>query len=524
MSLRLGIDVGGTNTDAVVLDHQARLLARAKTPTTPDVTTGIRRVLQLLIAQTPALDPAAIRYAMLGTTHCTNAVIERRNLNRVGLIRLGAPATLAVPPYADWPADLRTAIEAHSVVIAGGLEFDGTPTVPLDESAVRVAARSYRGIVDSVAIVGAFATVDGSQEARAAALVREIVGPQLPITLSHEIGSLGLLERENAAILNAALVSAARTAAGGFAEALAECGIPAQTFFSQNDGTLMALEYAMRYPILTVASGPTNSMRGAAFLSGLQDAVVVDVGGTSTDVGVLIRGFPREAAVAVDVGGVRTNFRTPDLLSIAIGGGTRIETRGGLQIGPASVGYRLSSEALIFGGTQLTLSDAAVAAGRAAFGNAAGVAHLDRSLVDQITAEVRRQVEEAIDRVKTSAAPLPIILVGGGSVVIPTDLAGAGEVIRPADYDVANAIGAAIAQCSGEIERVFSLERMSRAEALAAAQQLARDEAIRAGADPATVEIIDLHEVPLAYMPGNSVVRIRARAAGNLVLSSGAAS
>ncbi|GAC1535222.1 MAG: hydantoinase/oxoprolinase family protein [Herpetosiphon sp.] len=517
MNLRLGIDVGGTNTDAVVLDEHARLLARCKSPTTPDVTTGIRNALRGLVSAHADLDLASIRYAMLGTTHCTNAIIERRNLNRVGLIRAGAPSTLAIKPFVEWPADLRAALHGQYVIVEGGYEYDGQETRPLDIAAVRAAATGFAGNVDSVAVSGAFSPVNSAQEREAGAILLDVLG-DIPITYSYEIGSVGLIERENAAILNAALVQAAGVAASGFRQALIEHGINAQLFFSQNDGTLMALDYAIRYPILTVASGPTNSIRGAAFLSGLQDAIVVDVGGTSTDVGILVKGFPRESSIAVQVGGVRTNFRTPDLLSIAVGGGTRVSTDGGLRIGPASVGYRLAQEARIFGGDVLTLSDVAVAAGRVVFGDPTRVADLDPSLVEQVTERVRLMCEDAIDRVKTSAAPLPIILVGGGSVVIPQDLAGASEVFRPENYDVANAIGAAIAQCSGEIERIFSLHDMTREEALAQAQRMASDEAVRAGADAKTVQIIDIQEVPLAYLPSSSATRIRVRAAGDLAL------
>jgi len=517
MKLRLGIDVGGTNTDAVVLDEHATLPARFKSPTTPDVTSGIRSTLHGLVAAHPGLDLAAIRYAMLGTTHCTNAILERRNLNRVGLVRVGAPSSLAIKPFVEWPEDLLAAIDGRAVIVEGGYEYDGRETRPLDVAAVRAAAESFAGQVDSVAVSGVFSPVEPSQERRAGAILRDVLGDDVPICYSHEIGSLGLLERENAAVLNAALVRAASTAAGGFREALTAHGIDAQLFFSQNDGTLMALDYAMRYPILTVASGPTNSIRGAAFLSGLQDAIVVDVGGTSTDVGILVHGFPRESSSAVDVGGVRTNFRTPDLLSIALGGGTRIVAGDTLRIGPESVGYRLTEEARIFGGEVLTLSDVAVAAGRTQIGDPARVADIDRTLVETLMRRVRALLEDAIDRVKTSSAPMPIVLVGGGSVVIPSDLAGASEIYRPTNYDVANAIGAAIAQCSGEIERVFALEDMTRAEAMALAQQLARDEAVKAGADAQTVEIIDIQEVPLAYLPG-SATRIRVRAAGDLAL------
>jgi N-methylhydantoinase A/oxoprolinase/acetone carboxylase beta subunit len=515
----LGIDVGGTNTDAVVLDAHANLLAAFKAPTTPDVMTGVRAALHGLVERHPELDLGAIGHAMFGTTACTNALLERRNLNRVGLVRIGAPSTLAILPFTGWPADLRQAIGGHYAIVEGGHEFDGREIRPLDERAIRAVAESFRGEVDSVAVVSVFSPVDFSHEERASAIMRDVLG-DLPITYSHEIGSLGILERENAALLNAALVNTARAAASGFRQALAEHGIQARTFFSQNDGTLMALAYAMRYPILTVASGPSNSIRGAAFLSGLRDAIVVDVGGTSTDVGILVNGFPRESSFEIEIGGVRTNFRMPDLLSIALGGGTRVHLNGETRLGPDSVGYRLTDDALVFGGETLTLSDIAVAADRAAMGDPSHVARLDHALVERVNAMIKRVSEDAIDRVKTSAAPAPVVLVGGGSVILDGELAGASEVHRPQNYDVANAIGAAIAQCSGEIERVFSLAEYSREEALAIARQLAHDEAVRAGADERTVEIVDIHEVPLAYLPGHAT-RIRVRAAGDLNLAAG---
>ncbi|HLT19953.1 MAG TPA: hydantoinase/oxoprolinase family protein [Thermomicrobiales bacterium] len=517
MSLRLGIDVGGTNTDAVVLDEEARLLARFKSPTTSDVTTGIRNAIRGIIEEHPELDRSAISHAMLGTTHCTNAILERRNLNRVGIVRIGAPATLAILPFVGWPSDLRDAIGGHYSVVEGGHEYDGREIRPLDLNAVREAAESFKGQVDSVAVVSAFSPVDASHEQRAAEVLLDVLG-DVPVTYSHEIGSIGLLERENASILNAAVVSAARMAAEGFENALKEHGIEARMFFSQNDGTLMALEYAIRYPILTVASGPANSVRGAAFVSRLDDAIVVDVGGTSADIGILVKGFPRESSIAVEVGGVRTNFRMPDLYSIALGGGTRVHTDGELRLGPDSVGYRLADEGLVFGGTELTLSDIAVADGRASMGDPARLEHLDRELVSRVSAMVREACETAIDRMKTSADPMPVVLVGGGSVIIPDELDGASAVHRPENYDVANAIGAAIAQCSGEVERIFSLDEYSREEALAMARQMAADEAVAAGADPEKVEIIDVDEVPLAYLPGNAT-RIRVRAAGELKMS-----
>lgn len=184
------------------------------------------------------------------------------------------------------------------------------------------------------------------------------------MSLSHQVGGLGLLEWENATTLNAALLGVAERIVQGFHTALAEHGLSVASYLTQNDGTLMTAEEAVRFPILTVGSGPTNSMRGACALAGLSNALVIDVGGTSSDVGILVDGFPRESSTAVEVGGVRTNFRMPDLISIGLGGGTVVRTGpAGPRVGPDSVGYHVVNETLWRGGQTLTLSDISVQAG-----------------------------------------------------------------------------------------------------------------------------------------------------------------
>jgi N-methylhydantoinase A/oxoprolinase/acetone carboxylase beta subunit len=123
----------------------------------------------------------------------------------------------------------------------------------------------------------------------------------------------------------------------------------------------------------------------------LENTIVVDVGGTSTDVGILVNGFPRESSIAVEIGGVRTNFRMPDIVSIALGGGTRVHQNGDLRVGPDSVGFRLPEEGLVFGGQTLTLTDVAVASGRAEIGKAGNVSSLEGDLVDQVSREIRNR-------------------------------------------------------------------------------------------------------------------------------------
>jgi N-methylhydantoinase A/oxoprolinase/acetone carboxylase beta subunit len=245
----------------------------------------------------------------------------------------------------------------------------------------------------------------------------------------------------------------------------------------------------------------------------------MDIGGTTTDVGVLTQGFPRESAVAVNIGGVRTNFRMPDILSVGLGGGSLVIADGGrVRVGPQSVGYRITEEALVFGGRQLTATDIAVAAGYADVGDRSLVAGLDRKLVAAAVDEIHRLAEDALDRMKTSSADVPVILVGGGGILIDRKLRGAGTISMPQHAGVANAIGAAIAKVSGAVDRVFSYESSSREAAL----QEARDEAIRnavaAGARQRSVDIIEIEELPLAYLPGRAV-RVRVKAVGELELA-----
>ncbi|TPW33457.1 hydantoinase/oxoprolinase family protein [Martelella alba] len=512
--MRVGIDVGGTNTDAVILDGNT-VVAGCKSPTTEDVSSGIASALSIVMGES-GVKPEAIEAVMIGTTHFTNAVVERRRLLEVAAIRIGLPATRGVPPMTDWPADLADTLGRHTFMLRGGHEFDGREIAPLDEAGLLDVARQIkaRGI-QSAAITSVFSPVTAVMELRAAEILQQEC-PGVALSLSHEIGRVGFLERENAAIMNACLAELSTKVVNSFRTALRDKGITAPFFISQNDGTLMTPEHVERYPVLTFASGPTNSMRGAARLAGLGEAMVVDIGGTTSDVGMLMQGFPRESAVAVDIGGVRTNFRMPDVLAIGLGGGSLVRDDGA-RIGPDSVGYEITSKALVFGGDILTTTDIIVAAGLADIGDASRVAHLPKSTIETAIDTMHRMVDEAVDRMKTSADKLPVILVGGGSVLISRDLPSASEVIRPENAGVANAIGAAIAQVGGEVDRIYAMEGRQRDDVLNEAKAEASANAVAAGAKAETVKIMDIEEVPLAYLPG-SATRIRVKAVGDLAL------
>jgi N-methylhydantoinase A/oxoprolinase/acetone carboxylase beta subunit len=502
---RIGIDVGGTNTDAVLIEG-GRVTRSVKVPTTEDVTGGILAALAALAVSGP-LDGV-----MIGTTHFINAVIRRRDLARVGALRLGLPSGATLPPFCDWPRDLAGVVEGGVWMVEGGHEFDGRLFMPLDEQGVVTAARAMRARgIDAIAISAIFSPVDPAHEREAARLVAA-EHPGARITLSSDLGRIGLLERENASLLNAALGPLADRTIAAFTQAIRASGIEAPLYITQNDGTVASATQAARRPVYGFASGATNSMRGAAFLAGLDDAMVVDVGGTSADVGELRHGFPREANGVVEVGGVRTLFRMPDLLSVGLGGGSVVGLDP-LAVGPDSVGYRLTRESRVFGGERLTMTDVAVAAGLIRLGDPDRVRGLADGDRDRILALARSRLEETVDRMKASADPVPLIAVGGGAFLVPDRMDGIASVVRVPHGDCANAIGAAIAQVSGECDRVF--RDVPRNEAIAQATAEAERGAIAAGADPEGMTTVEVEDLPLAYLPGNAL-RVRVRVVGDV--------
>lgn len=514
---KLGIDVGGTNTDAVLIDENLHVVASIKQHTTANIYDGILNAVRAVLEQS-GIDRREIRQAMLGTTQCTNAIVERKNLAPIGILRIGAPASRGIPLMVDWAEDLKK-IAVKTAIVGGGFEYDGRELAPFDVAAATTFFEDLKKEnVKSVAISCVFSTVRNDHELEAAKLCKKIMGDDVHVSISSEIGSMGLIERENATILNAALYKVAQSFTEGFAQSLADEGVTnAQIYLSQNDGTLMTMDYARRYPILTIACGPTNSIRGASYLSQIKNAIVIDVGGTTTDLGVIQNGFPRESGVAVTIGGVRTNFRMPDVASIGLGGGSivRKQPDGSVTVGPDSVGYQITEKALCFGGDVCTATDIAVRLGMTELGDKALVAGIDEAFAKKAMAAIRALCEDSIDAMKVSSEDVDVILVGGGSIVLPESLTGAKSVTKHEHGGVANAIGSAISKVSGTYEQLIDYNEIPRDEALAKAKAEAVELAVAAGAVRETVEIVDAEDVPLQYYPGNTA-RVKIKAAGDL--------
>ncbi|OCH93351.1 DUF917-domain-containing protein [Obba rivulosa] len=538
--LRIGVDVGGTNTDGVLIDvarlHESNrgVLAHFKAPTTPNVSDGIEAAVREVL-RLAAVAPADIASLSVGTTAFINAVLEAdfRRLAKVAVIRLCGPYTKQCPPFIDFPQRLRILTEGYVAYVDGGFEIDGREISPLKEEQIvtQCTIIKEKGI-KNVVLSGVYSPLDneGKQEVAAMAIMRRELGPFVNIVCSRDVGQIGFLERENASILNASILSFAQRTIRGFQQAMRLLNLTCPLYLTQNDGTLTTAASAARLPIRTFASGPTNSMRGAALLAGLDDhnvaqerksTIVVDIGGTTTDVGVLLpSGFPRQAAAFIEVGGVRTNFSMADVQSIGLGGGSRVRvtessTGRRVSVGPDSVGHYLTRDARVFGGQVLTATDVVVAQRRAVLGDSSRVADVEDDVVEGANKAIKKLLEGIIDKMKTSPEDITVILVGGGSIIAPEELSGVLALVRPPYFDVANAVGAAMAKVAGEVDTIEFLQDRQIQDVIEKIKARAIEKAVQAGADPTTVKVVEVVNLPVQYVT-NQATRIIVKAAGDL--------
>ncbi|KAJ9646857.1 hypothetical protein H2204_000549 [Knufia peltigerae] len=550
---RVGIDVGGTNTDAVLISlSPTKIIASHKAPTTPDVTTGIAEAVRAIVS-TSNVPLDAISCVIIGTTHFVNAVVQRSpSLQRVGVVRLCGGGEdgfgLGVPPFVDFPGDLRQLISSRPFFCQGGHQITGTEISPLDETELkRVAEELATAGIFNVVISGIYSPLNSAHETRAADLIqtrmteickRSSLNVRPRITLSHRISSVGFLARENAAILNAALRPLAEKTITGFQKAMQDIfqGNPCTLYLTQNDGSVLSAPDAIDLPIRTFNSGPTNSIRGGEFLwktahaeteeahTGRQEPlVVIDIGGTTSDSGLLLpNGLPRMSSLMSLVGGVRTNFALPAVESIGLGGGSIVRKLGdSLTVGPDSVGFELPRKARLFGGDVLTATDIIAASELHApsgsnplegFGSPARLKDITPDTVKIAKDEMRQIVGEVVDRTKVQKGDIDVLIVGGGAILIDTDkpLAGVRAVRKVKGGEVANAVGAAISRVSGVVDTVADTSHQSLKQAQDAVMEMAINAAVDNGARRDTIEIAEITILPIQYVDAKARILIRA--------------
>jgi N-methylhydantoinase A/oxoprolinase/acetone carboxylase beta subunit len=339
--------------------------------------------------------------------------------------------------------------------------------------------------------------------------------------LSRDVAGSGLLARENASILNAAILDFARKTMLSFIQAMKSVGLQCPLYLTSNAGHLLPYSESMNFPIRIFSSGATNSMRGAAFLaqSELLDesgAVVIDVGGTTSDVGALLpNGYPRLSKTYTNLSGIKINLDMPSVESIGLGGGSRVrvqEDASGVKvtIGPDSVGYALITEALCFGGKTLTATDVAVASSPSSFTTASigdsALVNLTPSIQEASHYRLAQMLESLVDRIKLTPEDCTVILVGGGAILCPPTLKGVRRVIRSEYAGVANAIGAALAKIFGSAEAMIDaddvkagVERVKRA---------AIENAVEKGGSEEEVVVLTEEVKWVPYVEGKKEVRV----------------
>ena len=328
----IGIDTGGTYTDAVALDHAARsVVATAKSLTTKgDLAVGVSAALSSVLASLPAgLSAASVAMVSVSTTLATNAVVEGHG-SPVGVFLIGFDAAMVE----------RTALHKAFpnmplVLVQGGHDHTGAEVQKLDLATLEREALALKDKVTAFAVASAFAVRNPRHEVLASETILRVTGK--PVTTSRELTSaLDAPRRALTAVLNARLISRISLLVAAVKRSMDGLGISAPLMVVKGDGSLAAADDVAKHPIETVLSGPAASMIGAKWLSGISDFILSDIGGTTTDVGILKRGRPMVAEQGADVGGWRTMVQAIDIRTIGLGGDShvQVELNGRLKVGP----------------------------------------------------------------------------------------------------------------------------------------------------------------------------------------------
>lgn len=327
MNLGIGIDTGGTYTDAVLLDMDSGVvLAQAKAQTTKQrLATGIEQALNSILP--PSVDQ--IRLVSLSTTLATNALVEGQ----------GAPVCLLLLGYEQAARSGRSLEQEvgtdRYIFLPGGHDIDGKELSPLDVDATSAAILANAPDVRAFAISGYFGARNPAHEIAVQALVAQLAG--LPTTSGHELTQeLDALRRAATAALNASLIPLISDLIEAVEQVMDQRGIDAPLMLVKGDGSLIRAEAARDRPIETILSGPAASVVGAQYLGRARDAVVVDMGGTTTDIAVVQQGQPRLASSGARVGAWHTMVEAIDIQTVGLGGDSYVQfgLDGRMTIGP----------------------------------------------------------------------------------------------------------------------------------------------------------------------------------------------
>jgi N-methylhydantoinase A/oxoprolinase/acetone carboxylase beta subunit len=509
----IGIDIGGTNTDAVLVNENGAIISFTKQPTTNPVYIGFKNAIEFLLEESSIAKENIVK-VIIGTTHCTNALLQGKNLYKVGLIRIAGQRPKTFPPCIEWKNNLAEKFFVGCETIAGGNECDGNEISEFDFQECIEAINSLKDKgMEALAITGVFAPLFKNHENKVLELAKKQLSNDFPITISSEIGNIGIIERENATILNSSLKLALKKGFDEIQNVLNFLQINAQLYFTQNNGTLITLNDALNYPIKTISAGQTNSFIGATKLARINDAIVIDIGGTSSDAGQIKNGFPVRSIGLSEIAGIELNFPMPDVISIALGGGSIIKIDKEIfSLSTESVQSEMYKRAYSFGGEDITLTDIAITKNKIKNLNYKRKLEDDYKF-DDILREVANQIEGLADSMNADKN-IPIVIVGGGACLIEKSYFNR-EVIIPENYQIANAYGAALAEISETFDSIVDLT--NRDEILNDIYSNQKNELLKVGVNENSIRVINKNIIPFHYMPGN-LARVIMVSAGSVFI------
>jgi N-methylhydantoinase A len=539
----VGLDVGGTHTDVVILQGR-EIVSKIKLAT--DQVNLLDTVCAGISEATKDLDPQSIERVVVSTTLATNAIVQEKT-EPVGIVVASGPG---VNPNAFTIGD-------HYYVVSGAIDHRGQEIAPINEEEVLEIGRKLRSEgVRNLALVSKFSIRNPSHELK----MRDLLADDFEtVTLGHQVsGHLNFARRIATAYLNGAVAQIS----GAFYKAVREClkqeGIQIPLEILKADGGTMAQESSTQYAVETILSGPAASVMGTlAFTDPTKEEVVLDIGGTTTDIAILVNGAPLLKPLGIRIGGYNTLVRALRTVSIGVGGDSWVRLENGhLKVGPERKG-----RALAYGGPEPTPTDALLTLDMAQGGQkqcaidgihrlagqlGKGVEETAKAIVEKSCSLIMEAVDALVDRVNQQPVytihellkgriiqPSGIIVIGGpAKEIAPWLQAESGWQVRvPSEYEVANAIGAAVARTTCEVTVLADTSRgyvcapeegyldrigkeASKQEVIQIAFDILRKKAHRLGAEDDNLEMELLEDSEFNMVQGFCTVgrNIRVRA------------
>ena len=548
--MMLGLDVGGTHTDVVVINGK-EVARKAKILTRQDDL--LESVLFGMLEATEGLDPRLIQRVVVSTTLATNAIVEGR-LEPVGIIVASGPGMN--------PAGF--AIGEHFYLVSGAIDHRGREIAPIRDGEIQDVARSLRAAgIRNVAVVGKFSTRNPSQELR----MRELLADGFQtVAMGHQVsGQLNFPRRIATTYLNAAVAPITRRFYDAVQRSMERRGLMVPLKILKADGGTMAQQRSIQYAVETILSGPAASVMGTvAFADQGKEEVVLDIGGTTTDIAILVNGVPLLERRGISIGGYRTLVRALRSYSIGVGGDSWVRVEDGtLKVGPERKG-----RAIAYGGPEPTPTDALITLGAETRGHrqravegiqrlgytlGTGVPETAKMIMSKTCSLIVEGIQALVDQVNSQpvytihqllegrkVAPKDLILIGTPAKEFAPWLKEAtgwpGRV--PPDHEVANAIGAAVARTTCEVTVVADTalgyvsapeegyraaidQHGSQEEVVKLALELLRRKALRLGADEddLTMELLEAQQFTMvkgSYRVGRNI-RVRAQVKPGLI-------